>query len=245
MPFSLFPQHHTFTMISQAADYNHTGIQLLSQGNLMQALEMFKEATQLLKNAARENGIQRCQENSSVTVTRPCQCSSDQESTQDSNGPSHPPHSAPACPRVDIDGCFMVCSPLEIVSSDNLRVSSAAAIVVFNMALTYHLLPVISCQRLSARRYALSLYEMSYNLALADIESEVCSRLTMVTLLNMALIQKELGDSQEAEQCLVDLSEYITALEAESASEEVSSQRNEFLLKATLLLRSPHGAAAA
>jgi len=92
----------------------------------------------------------------------------------------------------------------------------------------------------------MSLYEMAYDLALADLGSEECSHLTMVTLLNMALIEKELGNSREAERCLGDLSEYMISLETtESSSQEASSQRSEFLLKATLLLQSPLGAAAA
>lgn len=230
-------------MMTQAAKYNHRGIELLSKGHSIDALEMFKEATRLLQIAGRRNS-----ESPPCSTRSACEDESDRadqemnDSSTDAESPCHTP--LISFPRIDVDGCFMACTPLEITSSENL-VSSAAAVVIFNMALTYHLLPVTLSQRLAARRHSLSLYEMAYNLALSNIENASSSRLIMVTLLNMALLEKELEDSQEAERCLLDLAEYISALEAESSGHEISSQRNEFLLKATLLLHSPLGAPAA
>ena len=236
----------TDTMISQAADYNHTGIELLTQGRHRQALDMFKEAARLMQRLG--NGeCGRPDTFSRTTSTYSEEANDDVRMSEESSNAelTHPCHPSSPYPRLDVDGCFMVCTPLEISSSENYDHASAAACVVFNMALTYHLLPVVSSQKLASRRQALSLYEMAYDLALSNLENDLSSRITMVTLLNMALIEKEFGNSQEAERCLVDLSEYIISLEEESSSKEVSNQRHEFLLKATLLLQFPLGAAAA
>jgi tetratricopeptide (TPR) repeat protein len=240
-------------MTTQAAYYNHQGIQLLSQGNPVNALGMFKEASRLLQTAGRRNcgirgesaSMQQCMyehvEDEDVERSQ-----ADQEIDNPTRAIESPCRAPLSFPRIDVDGCFMVCTPLEIPSTSENLLSSAAAIVLFNMALTYHLLPVIASQRLDAQRHALLLYNMAYNLAISDIENETCSRLTIVTLLNMALIEKERGNNEEAERCLFDLTEYVTALETESSGQEiVSRQRNEFLCKATMLLRMSLGAAAA
>ena len=217
----------------------------------MNAIEMFKEATRLLQIAGRRNcGIHQesflaRSENFEDGEIESSQAHQEMDNhSRTSESPCHAPLSFP---RINVDGCFMVCTPLEISHTSENLLSSAAAIVLFNMALTYHLLPVVASQRLDAQRHALSLYNMAYNLVISDIQNETCSRLTMVTLLNMSLIEKELGNSQEADQCLFDLTEYITALDDESSGQETvsTSQRNEFLCKATMLLHTSHGAAAA
>jgi hypothetical protein len=100
-----------------------------------------------------------------------------------------------------------------------------AALVLYNMALTYHLLNVPGHQRENVKRHALSLYEMSYNLALQDLGDETSSRIIMVMLNNMAQIELELGNLQEAHCCLDDLKEYIISLEKPSTL-KIEIERN-------------------
>ena len=215
----------------------------------MHALDMFKEAVRLLQSAVRTNnengGIQR----SSSTLIRPRPCSiagAGQEMPQASTSirPITPCHSPPSFPRIDVDGCFMVCAPIEIASSSPIPTAAAAAVVLFNIALTYHLLRVTSCQRMEATRHALSVYEQAYDLALCSIDHDLSSRVIIVTLTNMALIEREIGNLEEAERCIGDMTEYIMALDAEPSSQQIKTERSEFLHNATLLL-APHGAAAA
>jgi hypothetical protein len=61
----------------------------------------------------------------------------------------------------------------------------------------------------------------------------------------MALIERELGNLEEAEHCIGDMVEFIMALDAEPSSQQVKTERSEFLHNATLLLLTSHGAAAA
>jgi hypothetical protein len=133
---------------------------------------------------------------------------------------------------------------MEIGHTEELRAySRACASVVYNMALTFHLFNVPSHQKERTIRHALSLYELSYNIALQDLEDETSSRIISVTLNNMAQIELELGNFQEAQGSFDDLKEYLMSLE-EPSSLKIKIERNQLFLNATML-SNPKGAPAA
>jgi hypothetical protein len=240
-----------------AAVYNAMGIESLLKGKKMHALDMFKEAVRLIQTEGRiscRNSASSCTSTyashptpltQEPTVKPPCmppasthtqECDYEME---DSSSTVHTSSTRPcpllACTTLDGENCFIFCHQLEIGHTEKFQAyTSDAASVVYNVALTFHLLNVPSHQKERTRRHALSLYEMSHNLALQDLGDETSSRIIMVTLNNMAQIELELGNFQEAQSCLDDLKEYIMSLE-EPSSLKIKIERNQFFLNATLL----------
>lgn len=237
------------TMGDVAAVYNAMGIELLSKGQHVNALGMFKEAARLIQAAGRNSGRNSFSSCTSTKGPHPtpntqeCDYESDDSSSTFNTSATRSCHPT-TCTTLDSKNSFIFCDPMEIGHTDKCQgYTYDAVIVLYNTALTYHLLNVPSHQRENARRHALSLYEMSYNLALHDLGDETSSRIVMVTLNNMAQIEFELGNFQEAHCCLDDLKEYIMSLEKPS-SPKIKIERNRLFLNATLL-RNLQGAPAA
>ena len=248
--------------IAAAACYNNTGIELLSGGHHMDALQMFKEAARLVQSSARRSNSHSLQarhsETNFNTSTPPTQCSvqtsgnvsmaqQDYRSSDDQEMSDSSPGAMEALPTAceppaGAGRCFIFSIPLAI-QGDEASSTADAAVILYNIALTYHLLSFHNGQKQQARQHALKLYEMSYDMALQDLTNPTMSRVVMITLNNMGQIELERGNFQEACQCLDDLKEYIMAL-GEPTSQHVKIERNELLLNATLLRRPQQAPAA-
>jgi tetratricopeptide (TPR) repeat protein len=234
-----------------AAVYNAIGIKFLLEGNHFHALDMFKEAARLIQTEgriSRRNAVSCC---TSTYACNPTPLIAKQEcdhGMEDSSSTFHTSSTRPypmfARTTLDGESCFIFCDPIDIEYTEKLRTCARdSAIVLYNMALTYHLLNVPTHQKERTRRHALLLYELSYNIALQDLDDETSTRIISVTLNNMAQIELELGNFKEAQGCLDDLKEYLMSLK-EPSSLKIKIERNQLFLNATLL-GNPKGAPAA
>jgi tetratricopeptide (TPR) repeat protein len=224
--------------MNAAIYYNNAGICYLEHGNHDDALRMLKEAAQRMYSVtvARKSSMETTDEDDSLD-----------EPTMDRDmaPKSHDiPRRSLISPAAD-NSSFMCSIPIFLSASDTTEsCTEESAIILYNMALTYHLNALSANPISKALENAITLFGMAYNLCLQVHQTERTSRVIMSSLNNMGLLHHDQGNYALSHQYFEDLSFYISSLN-EPTERSVAMERNGFLLNAMVLRNESQGAAAA
>ena len=219
--------------LNTAIYYNNVGIAYLEKGNHEDALRMLKEAAQQLYTATLSHKTSVIQEADHVTETE-CDV-------------FFKAHDFPRRPLVtNTESNTFLCSVPIFLSVMNCSggYTQESAVVLYNMALTYHLNAISANSISKALQNAMILFEMASNLSLQVDTSEQTSQIIMSSLNNLGLLHHEQGNYSRSHQYFEDLSVYISSLRTPT-DRFVATERRAFLLNAMVLRNEAKGAAAA
>lgn len=219
--------------MNTAIYYNNVGIAYLEKGDHEDALRMLKEAAQQLYTATLNHKTSVNSEAGKITETE-CDVSSKARYF-------------PRQPLVsNTDSNTFLCSVPIFLSAKNSSggCTQESAVVLYNMALTYHLNAISANSISKALQNAMTLFEMASNLSLQVDHSEQTSHIIMSSLNNLGLLHHEQGNYSRSHQYFEDLSVYISSLRTPTEI-YIASERRAFLLNAMVLRNEAKGAAAA
>ena len=209
-----------------AVRHNNAGISLLEQGLHEQALAEFKLAAQYLYTITqdiKEKGLRRTDKQEFATA---CTLSLN---------------------PIVTDNLFIRSAPVMLSLVQEPTVAShctiESAVILMNMALTYHVDSRKPHCLKDALQCAMTLYDMAYGLSLRVHEDPRSSHIILTSLNNLGQIHFDIGDYTKSEQYFNDLSTYVMFL---GPAEESNAEhgRRECILNA-MVLRNPNTSAAA
>jgi tetratricopeptide (TPR) repeat protein len=225
--------------MNAAIYYNNAGICYLEQGNHNDALDLLKEAAQRIYSLT----VARATSNMAITY----EDNSFDEPSMDCDMASKS-HDIPRRPLISpaADNSSFMCSiPIFLSAPNNTETcTEESAVILYNMALTYHLNSLSANPVSNAHANAITLFGMAYDLCLRLHQNERTSRVIMSSLNNMGVLHHDLGNYSLSHQYFEDLSFYIGSLD-EATDRSVANERNGFLLNSIVLRNEAHGAAAA
>jgi tetratricopeptide (TPR) repeat protein len=224
--------------MNEAITLNNQGVQRLQEGDYSSALSDLKQAAELMHAAL------KVLEGSGTIPAEVIQYEGEENSrAYISAVPAKEEHVLSSSENF----VFLHDTPFRIpssVPSNKAGATIVIAIVLYNMALTYH---ISFCQSYSIPRsneYAISLYKMACNIGRKYCGDVNMMSIVMACMNNLGYLHYELGQFECAKIYLDDLARYITTLGEESDGRAHQLQKNEFMLNA-VFLRKSHPARAA
>lgn len=203
--------------MNDAIDRNNKGIAFLEQGRNEEALAELKVAAQNLHALTRE--LHRRNVFDDISILN---------------------QSTSSRKWIPTDNAFVKSTAILLAPTDSPTTSCTieSAIILFNMALCYHLDSMKPNSMQDATRNAKTLYEMAYTLAAqttADIRSH---QIILISLNNLGQLEHEMGNFDASKRYFDDLSSYVVWL-GSSGGAHLVSDRHDFMINA-LVLRNPN-----
>lgn len=144
------------------------------------------------------------------------------------------------------DMCFLRRSAFRIPLDDDQPKSftKMCTILLFNMALCYHISFCQSFWLPNGLQNASTLYNMAGSIAISNVEDHTLMKVLIATLNNLGYLSFELGDFEQSRDYFNELRRCVLNLDPNDTNSENIIEREEVLLN-TMVLRDPHAAKAA
>jgi hypothetical protein len=246
---------------SVAVEFNNLGVVLLADGCLREALDLFKGASQFLTLLVnRERGSSKSIQIShdifyrDPRIQRACEMYNEfcdefdmETMSTESSFPLDPSHESGLASQLFICKRAIRISEQQLPRSGAQPLLVCCSIVLYNMALIYHLAATSETVLESTGQKALHLYEMSFAL-LSDekfpSDSILVARLMMYCLNNMASLNHDLTRWDVAAECMKRLTTIATLMQSNGIDPYMYAECQSFLLNA-MVLKEPVRAPAA
>ena len=217
--------------------YNDLAIAYLEEGHHEEAVRLLKEAAKLMYTLT----LSCANKDKSSRDEPECQNVIDSKSAPES-------HNIPRRPMISSmteNNSFICSRPIFLSNGDtSSNYHEESAVILYNMALAYHLNSICANRFPKALDNAIKLFEMAYNLSLRVGQTERTSLIVMSSLNNLGLLHYDQGDFTNSNECFEDLFSYISSLDT-PVEKSIAIERNGFLINAMVLTNQMHGAAAA
>lgn len=246
-----------------AIEFNNLGVVFVDRGNLRDALDLFKGASQLMTHIVSKgsDGYERTNNSLQATALRDSRVRQAHliynKFTEDDDGIDLSCRAGTVATGMDLDDesvasksfvCRRAIAITEYVLPRVWTKSLAVccSVILYNMGLVYHLAALESVLETSGQK-ALSLYEMAFTLLSEDsleLDSTFILQLMMYCLNNMASLNHDLTHWDLSTACMERLTALATLTQAKGVSRSLHHECQSFILNA-MVLKTPTRAPAA